>query len=213
MIDPSGQFSIVEVATTIAVVSTVAIIAYPTVRPVVANVVGFFGGGPDARYSISSIGVYDENAALLRDLGLSAEDFSGNLFQDAFTELGTDLVVGAVSAGAAAGVAKGFAAFRRASPDPVPQFTKSNLSRGRAMHAAYKADVVNPALGRFKEFRLKSGRRIDFLDVPNQTIYELKPNNPRQIAAGKRQLQDYLSELQADPRFKGINWKVVLDLY
>jgi hypothetical protein len=71
----------------------------------------------------------------------------------------------------------------------------------------------------FKEFRLHSGKKIDFLDVPNKTIYELKPFNPRAMKAGEKQLQMYLKELQSPamiqryPEFKGINWKTILDTY
>ena len=47
-----------------------------------------------------------------------------------------------------------------------------------------------------KEYRLPSGRRIDFLDIPNATIYELKPNNPRAIKVGMKQLERYKKELE-----------------
>ena len=65
----------------------------------------------------------------------------------------------------------------------------------------------------FKEFILPSGRRIDFLDVRNGIIYELKPNNPRAIRMGYEQLEKYMEELKTMPEFKGINWKTVLDKY
>jgi hypothetical protein len=47
----------------------------------------------------------------------------------------------------------------------------------------------------------------------------LKPNNPRAILQGQKQLQMYLQELQSPamlqkyPQFKGIQWKTVLDTY
>ncbi|SFQ51354.1 Restriction endonuclease fold toxin 9 [Pseudarcicella hirudinis] len=81
------------------------------------------------------------------------------------------------------------------------------------MHKAYHAGKVG------KEFRLLSGRRIDYLDMQNGIIYELKPNNPRAILQGQKQLQMYLQELQSPamlqkyPQFKGIQWKTVLDTY
>lgn len=87
------------------------------------------------------------------------------------------------------------------------------------MHKAYKADLHNPARGLFKEFVLPSGKRIDFLDMKNGIIYELKPNNPRAIAAGQKQLQLYLKELKSSamlekyPQLRGIEWKIVLDTY
>ena len=75
------------------------------------------------------------------------------------------------------------------------------------MHKAYKAGMVG------KEFRLPSGRRIDFLDIKNSTFYELKPYNPRAMQQGKKQLQMYIQELQTIPQFKGIQWKAVLETY
>ncbi len=93
------------------------------------------------------------------------------------------------------------------------QFTKSSLLLGQKMHRAYHAGEVG------KEFRLLSGRRIDYIDIQNGIIYELKPNNPRAIKQGERQLQMYLQELQSPamlqkyPQLKGIQWKTVLDTY
>ena len=88
------------------------------------------------------------------------------------------------------------------------QFTKSSLQLGQQMHKAYKVGANG-----VKEFRLPSGRRIDFLDIDNGIIYELKPNNPRAILQGQKQLQMYMKELQTMPRFQGVNWKTVLDTY
>jgi RHS repeat-associated protein len=88
------------------------------------------------------------------------------------------------------------------------QYTKSSLQLGQQMHKAYKVGANG-----VKEFRLPSGRRIDFLDIKNRTIYELKPFNPRAMQAGQKQLQMYMQELQTMPQFKGINWKTVLDTY
>lgn len=88
------------------------------------------------------------------------------------------------------------------------QYTKSSLKMGQEMHKAYKvgADGV-------KEFRLPSGKRVDFLDIKNSTIYELKPYNPRGIQTGTQQLHIYRQELQTMPRFQGVDWKTVLDFY
>ncbi|GAA4314436.1 hypothetical protein GCM10023143_25290 [Compostibacter hankyongensis] len=47
------------------------------------------------------------------------------------------------------------------------------------MHKSYEIGAEG-----IKEFRLPSGRRIDFLDIKNSTIYELKPFNPRAIEEG-----------------------------
>jgi len=101
-----------------------------------------------------------------------------------------------------------------AAATSAPQFTKSSLSFGQEMHKLYRLGQE----GR-KEFRLLSGKRIDFLDINNGIIYELKPNNPRAIQAGTKQLNMYLKELQtpemikAFPELRGIQWKTVLDTY
>lgn len=75
------------------------------------------------------------------------------------------------------------------------------------MHKMYHAGEMG------KEFHLPGGKRIDFLDIDNGVIYELKPNNPRAIQQGQRQLDMYLKELQTIPRFQNIQWKTVLDTY
>jgi RHS repeat-associated protein len=83
---------------------------------------------------------------------------------------------------------------------------------GRKMHNLYKAGMADE-INTFKEFRLPSGRRIDFLDVRKGIIYELKPNNIRAIKSGEKQLQMYMNELKTMERFRGIKWKTVLDTY
>ncbi|MDQ6755848.1 MAG: hypothetical protein M3004_02845 [Bacteroidota bacterium] len=87
-------------------------------------------------------------------------------------------------------------------------YTKSTLKLGQEMHKVYKAAAEG-----IKEFRLPSGKRIDFLDIKNGTIYELKPRNPRAMKLGQKQLLKYKSELETVPEFKGIKWKTVLDTY
>lgn len=88
-------------------------------------------------------------------------------------------------------------------------YTKSSLKLGREVHKEYKALEINGSTRR-KEFVLPSGRRVDFIDFENQTVYELKPNNPKQIKLGVKQLQGYIEEINAE--FGG-NWKGVLDTY
>jgi|GEM_PF-1152025 len=88
-------------------------------------------------------------------------------------------------------------------------YTKSSLKLGQEIHKAYKsADVLKNI--RIKEFRLPSGKRIDFIDFEKKIIYELKPNNPRQINAGHKQLDRYLQEVES---IYGPGWKTVLDVY
>lgn len=80
------------------------------------------------------------------------------------------------------------------------------------MHKAYKAGL-DDGINTIKEFRLPSGKRIDFLDIPNRTIYKLNPYNPRAMKAGQKQLDMYMKELQTIPEYKGFNWNSILDTY
>ena len=57
---------------------------------------------------------------------------------------------------------------------------------------------------------MPSGKRIDYIDFDSKTIYELKPHNPKQIAKRKKQLNEYLKEVE---ELYGPGWKTVLDTY
>ena len=87
------------------------------------------------------------------------------------------------------------------------QYTKSNLELGQLKHRQYHSGEVG------KEFRLPSGKRIDYLDIKNNTIFELKPNNPRAIKQGNKQLETYKNEISEMKRFQNIDWKTYLDTY
>ena len=116
--------------------------------------------------------------------------------------------------GAAVGTLPAGGVFGEASALRVTpgEFTRSYCGLGQQMHAEFMVDERIPELA-IKEFRLPSGKRIDFLDIPNETIYELKPYNPRGIQAGWEQLQMYKTELESMPRFQGIQWKTQLRTY
>jgi hypothetical protein len=94
--------------------------------------------------------------------------------------------------------------------EEVGKFTKSNLKLGQQMHAAYKADLHNPAKGLYKEYNGIKGIRPDFVDFNTKTIYELKPNNPRQINEGTKQLEMYKEKFKQK---YGGEWNTVLDKY
>jgi RHS repeat-associated protein len=64
---------------------------------------------------------------------------------------------------------------------------------GREMHNTWD---YGP--GFQKEFRLPSGQRVDAMNRVTRQIIELKPNNPRAIRLGERQLQRYLDELNRE---------------
>lgn len=84
-----------------------------------------------------------------------------------------------------------------------------NLSLGKKVHKEYKVTAVDNIV-RFKEYRLPSGKRVDYIDFETKTIYELKPNNHTQIKKGTVQLQNYLKEIQ---QIYGDGWTTVLDTY
>lgn len=92
------------------------------------------------------------------------------------------------------------------------EYTRSNLQLGQQMHKAYRINEVIPGQ-KIKEYRLLNNQKIDFLDIVNQTVYELKPYNPRAMLQGQRQLQKYVEELRKVPDFKDIDWKTVLETY
>ena len=101
---------------------------------------------------------------------------------------------------------------RNTAENTVKNGSTAATRLGQLMHKAYKAEDVLDGI-RIKEFRLPSGKRIDFIDLENKIIYELKPNNARAIRQGIKQLQMYMKELQSMPRYEGIQWRTVLDTY
>ena len=80
------------------------------------------------------------------------------------------------------------------------------------MHTKYRADQVLEDV-REKEYLLPSRRRIDFIDFENHIIYELKPNNPRAIKQGYKQLDMYLQEIMSMSKYSKYDWKTVLETY
>lgn len=77
--------------------------------------------------------------------------------------------------------------------------------KGRLEHENY-----NPGPSYNKKYTLPSGRRPDAVDVDNKIVRELKPNNPRAIRRGERQVKGYLEELQS---LFGGNWSSAVDTY
>lgn len=80
---------------------------------------------------------------------------------------------------------------------------------GKAMHKAYRADEVEKGV-KMKEYTLENGKRVDFIDLKNKIIYELKPNNARAIKLGEKQLEGY--KAAAEKQFKCV-FKTVLETY
>ncbi len=64
--------------------------------------------------------------------------------------------------------------------------TYNSAKKGREMHKNWDYGE-----GIEKEVSLGKGNRADAIDFENHIIYELKPNNPRAIARGNKQLERY----------------------
>ena len=79
-------------------------------------------------------------------------------------------------------------------------FTKSTRSAGTQIHKGYKVGMPG------KEYDKIKGIRIDYLDMDNKVIYELKPFNPRSVKQGVRQLEKYSQKLDG-------GYKMVLEVY
>ena len=97
--------------------------------------------------------------------------------------------------------------------DALGRFTSNagghtaDAARGIEAHRNYR----NALGGRYDfEFTLPSGRRVDAIDIQSRIVRELKPNNPRTIQDGSRQLERYRQELQ---REFGGTWTSFMDIY
>lgn len=166
--------------------------------------------------------LYSGEGMILRaQMAASISNYIDNIPNMSAYQVGYDLGFGAekvaesvlLTRGAGA-VVNGVKAFRVAktlknTTVATTTYTKSSLQLGQQMHRLYKIKDVLPDV-RIKEFRLPSGKRVDFIDFEKRIIYELKPNNPRQIKAGTIQLKGYLDEVQS---LYGSGWRVILDLY
>ena len=68
----------------------------------------------------------------------------------------------------------------------------------------YKSWDYGPTVD--KEQKIGPGARVDGIDYDNHIIYELKPNNPRAIRLGLKQLERYLGYMDD-------SWAGILVLY
>jgi hypothetical protein len=66
-------------------------------------------------------------------------------------------------------------------------------ARGRAAH---KAKDYGP--GYEKEVTLPNGKRADAVNLEKADVVELKPNNPRAVRRGERQVEGYRQQLEAE---------------
>lgn len=77
--------------------------------------------------------------------------------------------------------------------------------RGRQAHTDWQ-----PGEGYEKEVRLPSGRRADAVNAEKKDVKELKPNNPRAIKRGEKQVEKYRRELEDK---HGGQWTGQVDTY
>ena len=82
--------------------------------------------------------------------------------------------------------------------------TKSTAAAGIRIHKGYKTGY-NKLEGMIKEAKFGKNR-MDFFDETHKIIYELKPNNPKSIAQGIRQLKRY-------DKAMGGGYTLILELY
>ena len=90
------------------------------------------------------------------------------------------------------------------------QFTSgenADAARGRLTHKNYRTALGD---GYDYEVTLPSGRRPDAIDWENQVVRELKSDAPSSMSAGRRQLKDYVAELE---EMTGQSWTGHLDIY
>ena len=78
--------------------------------------------------------------------------------------------------------------------------------QGRDAHNNY-----NPGDSYTKEYQLPSGKRADAVDEVSGIVRELKPNNPRAIKRGEKQVLGYKNELQE--LFPEKQWHSYVDTY
>ena len=79
---------------------------------------------------------------------------------------------------------------------------RSAVARGGETSAARYGREIHKTFdygpGFEREVRLPSGRRADAVNFETREIVELKPNNPRAIALGQRQVARYADELNRE---------------
>jgi hypothetical protein len=94
----------------------------------------------------------------------------------------------------------------------VSKATKGETAATSAGRKAHKD--WNPGEGFEKEVRLPSGKRADAVNVKTREVKELKPNNPRAIARGKKQVEGYRKELEEMTKgTPGEPWKGRVETY
>ena len=85
----------------------------------------------------------------------------------------------------------------------------SYTQKGRQAHTNY-----DPGPGYKKEQSLPSKKRVDAINRKEGIVKELKPNNPRAIKRGEKQVQQYVDELnRVDPLPNNRKWTGIVETY
>ena len=103
---------------------------------------------------------------------------------------GDDIADGAKALGYVDDAAQGAATAARGSRNPI---VARAAAYGQEVHKTFDYGT-----GFRREFLLPSGRRADAVNLQTRTVKELKPNRPGAIAAGRKQLEAYRRELEAE---------------
>ena len=126
--------------------------------------------------------------------GIGSDQWS---WREAITQTAIGAAVGGV-----ANVAAGALGFSTAGATETVAATNGETAAtayGRFMHATYD---YGPGFAR--EFTLDAGGRVDAINFATREVLELKPNNPRAIRLGGKQLEGYLEKL--NEQFPGDPW-------
>ena len=88
----------------------------------------------------------------------------------------------------------------------VPKGTKNPAVKEAVEYGKKMHKEMDYGKGVKKEVTLPSGKRMDGYDKERKIIYELKPDNPRAVKNGTKQLQGYVDEANKvyGPGHKGV---------
>jgi RHS repeat-associated protein len=134
---------------------------------------------------LAAAGSVANDVLLLAGVGQALQAVRGGLAANSVARTGLGLLddaAGQTGAGAARGVAAGAAS---AATKGETRFTAA----GRRAHAE---EPLPPGFER--AVRLPSGKRMDGYNAAERQVIEIKPNNPRAIRRGSRQVEGYCQE-------------------
>ncbi|WP_353650324.1 RHS repeat-associated core domain-containing protein [Nakamurella sp. A5-74] len=112
---------------------------------------------------------------------------------EAGAEVGGELAAGEEAGAESSVPCVGEDAVAETPPDIATNGETSATAYGRMMHKAYD---YGPGFER--EVTLQNGLRADAVNFETREVLELKPNNPRAIRTGTRQVQRYVDQLNKE---------------